>query len=134
MLLQGQWPHPLPLLIAWLKDDVNIIAVSKLPDDMAKRLPLVMVTPAPSGGQGADYTRTRSVDIDVYTADWKSMADITGRIEASIFRLGGRGNKYGYVDASQITEFSQIAYENASGVLRCTATASLDMRPKTSLK
>lgn len=134
MLLQGQWPHPLPLLIAWLKDDVNIIAVSKLPDDMAKRLPLVMVTPAPGGGQGADYTRTRSVDIDVYAADWKSMADITGRIEASIFRLGGRGNEYGYVDASQITEFSQIAYENASGVLRCTATASLGMRPKTSLK
>lgn len=134
MLLQGQWPHPLPLLIAWLKTDVNITAVSKLPDDMAKRLPLVMVTPAPGGGQGTDYTRTRSVDIDVYAADWKSMADITGRIEASIFRLSGRGNQCGYVDAATLTEFSQIAYENAAGVLRCTATASLDMRPKTSLK
>lgn len=134
MLLQGQWPHPLPLLIAWLKDDVGISAVSKLPDDMKDHLPCVMVTPAPGGGQGADYTRMRSVDIDVYAADWKSMADITGRIEASIFRFGGRGNRYGYVDASQITEFSQIAYERAAGVLRCTATASLDMRPKTSLK
>ena len=101
---------------------------------MKDHLPCVRVPPAPGGGPGADYTRTRSVDIDVYAADWKSMADITGRIEASIFRLGGRGNRYGYVDASQITEFSQIAYERAAGVLRCTATASLDMRPKTSLK
>ena len=38
MLLQGQWPHPLPLLIAWLKDDVGISAVSKLPDDMKDHL------------------------------------------------------------------------------------------------
>lgn len=134
MLLQGQWPHPLPLLIAWLKSDVNITAVSKLPDDMDRHLPLVMVTPAPGGGQGDDYTRTRSVDIDVYASDWKTMANLTGRIETSIFRLGGRGNQYGYVDASRITEFSQIAYENKAGVLRCAATANLDTRPKTSLK
>ena len=72
MLLQGQWPHGLPLLIAWLKDKANITAVSKLPDDMASRLPLVMVSPAPGGGQGDGYTRTRSLDIDVFAADWKS--------------------------------------------------------------
>ena len=61
--------HGLPLLIAWLKDKANITAVSKLPDDMANRLPLVMVSPAPGGGQGDDYTRTRSLDIDVFAAD-----------------------------------------------------------------
>lgn len=134
MLLQGQWPHGLPLLIAWLKDKANITAVSKLPDDMANRLPLVMVSPAPDGGQGDGYTRTRSLDIDVFAADWKSMAEITGKIEAAVFRLSGDGNQYGYVDSSSITEFSQTAYERAANVLRCTATASLSMRPKTSLK
>lgn len=134
MLLQGQWPHPLPLLIAWLKADADITALSRLPDDLKNHLPCAMVTPAPGGGQGEAYTRTRSVDIDVFAADWKSMADITGRIEASVFRLSGRGNQYGYVDAAALTEFSQIAYGNAVDVLRCTATASLDVRPKTSLK
>lgn len=134
MLLQGQWPHGLPLLIAWLKDKANITAVSKLTDDMANRLPLVMVSPAPGGGQGDGYTRTRSLDIDVFAADWKSMAEITGKIEAAVFRLSGDGNQYGYVDSSSITEFSQTAYERAANVLRCTATASLSMRPKTSLK
>lgn len=127
-IIHGTWPQPLPLLTRWLNDHADATTRTQPPKDMKGHLPLILLSPAP-GYTGTGYTRSPAVDIDVYAADWKTMGAVIQRIEAALFTLQGDGNQYGYVDTCELTGFAQQPHAEP-GVLRCTATATLALRPQ----
>lgn len=127
--LQGQWPNPIRLLVAWIKQDLHMQAMSRLPDNVGEHLPAVILSGAPAGHMDG-YTRGASVDIDVYAADWHQMAAVTGRLEASLFRLAGNGTQAGYADDTDLTSWTSRGYDRDPGVLVCTATVTLTLRPQ----
>ncbi|MEO5466536.1 hypothetical protein ABJC08_02855 [Bifidobacterium adolescentis] len=124
----GSWPQPLPIVIQWLHDKAKIEATPTIPENLRKHLPAVIVSPAPGGGTD-DYTRSRAVDIDIYAADWQTMDETIGKTESALASLQGDGNRYGYVDASTLTSFSEVSH-SMPDVLRCTATVTLSTRPQ----
>ena len=95
---------------------------------MSALLPLIMISPAPSGGVDG-YERQSSLDIDVYATGPDQMEPLVRELEDSLARLQGDGNRYGYADSCDLTGFSEIPGRDPS-VLRWTATATLTMRPQ----
>lgn len=129
MLLNGQWQNPIPILVDWILNDAGYNVFTIIPANVQDSLPTVVLSGAPSGGIYG-YTRDVSVDIDVYAIDWSTMAQATSEIDASIFRLAGNGNDYGYVDTTQITSWTSRDCDFNPNILRCTATVSLSLRPQ----
>ena len=46
-LLEGEWPNPIRLLVAWIKQDLHMQAMSRLPDNVGEHLPAVILSGAP---------------------------------------------------------------------------------------
>jgi len=154
VMLKGSWPAVLPIVIQWLSDHAGVKALTAIPENLSDSLPAVVVSPAPGGTldigtytnmAGVDiavvvslapggtldgaYTNLAGVDIDVFAADHDSLDALACRLTNVLAVLQGAGNQYGYVDASTLTSFSEIADDDPN-VLRCTATITLQTRPQ----
>lgn len=128
--LKGSWPAPLPIVIQWLSDHAGVKALTAIPENLSDSLPAVVVSPAPGGTLDiGTYTNMAGVDIDVFAADHDSMDSLTCALADALAVLQGAGNRYGYVDSSTLTSFSEIADDDPT-VLRCTATVTLSLRPQ----
>lgn len=128
--LKGSWPAPLPIVIQWLSDHAGVKALTAIPENLSDSLPAVVVSPAPGGTLDiGTYTNMAGVDIDVFAADHDSLDALACRLTNVLAVLQGAGNQYGYVDASTLTSFSEIADDDPN-VLRCTATITLQTRPQ----
>ena len=51
------------------------------------------------------------------------------KVETALSQLQGDGNRYGYVDSSTLTSFSEVSH-SMPDVRRCTATITLNTRPQ----
>ncbi len=128
MPITGSFPSAIRLLRTWIEEHTGRPVWTRLPDNMSALLPLIMVSPAPSGGIDG-YERQSSLDIDVYATGPEQMEPLVRELEDSLARLQGDGNRYGYADSCDLTGFSEIPGKDPS-VLRWTATATLTMRPQ----
>lgn len=127
--LRGSWPQPMPIIIQWLQDKAWIKASAEVPENLRANLPAVIVSPAPGGTTADGFTRGRAVDIDIFAADWTSMDATIRKVETALSQLQGDGNRYGYVDSSTLTSFSEVSH-SMPDVRRCTATITLNTRPQ----
>ncbi|BAQ31572.1 hypothetical protein [Bifidobacterium scardovii] len=128
MPITGGFPSATRLLRTWIEEHTGRPVWTRLPDNMSALLPLIMVSPAPSGGIDG-YERQSSLDIDVYVTGPDQMEPLVRELEDSLASLQGDGNRYGYADSCGLTGFSEIPGRDPS-VLRWTATATLTMRPQ----
>lgn len=129
VMLKGSWPAVLPIVIQWLSDHAGVKALTGIPENLSDSLPVVVVSLAPGGTLDGAYTNLAGVDIDVFAADHDSLDALACRLTNVLAVLQGAGNQYGYVDASTLTSFSEIADDDPN-VLRCTATITLQTRPQ----
>ena len=129
VMLKGSWPAVLPIVIQWLSDHAGVKALTGIPENLSDSLPAVVVSLAPGGTLDGAYTNLAGVDIDVFAADHDSLDALACRLTNVLAVLQGAGNQYGYVDASTLTSFSEIADDDPN-VLRCTATITLQTRPQ----
>ncbi|KAE8130214.1 MULTISPECIES: hypothetical protein [Bifidobacterium] len=125
------YTHPFPIHVQlvrhWLMDQLHMDVWTRTPNDMTAILPVVKVGGSPSGWADG-YTRSASIDIDLFTASQGDMDRLSQQADMAMLRLAGNGNSYGYVDDVTGGSFAAVDYGDPD-LLRYVATYSLTMRP-----